>query len=727
MARLIFSEDFFKSEIREEFLVSEMMKRCWGAQMEVLSDIDELCKKHGIRWFADWGTLLGAVRHKGFIPWDDDIDIAMLKDDYIRFMYYAKLELSDKYHLLNVYTDGEWGMPFCRIVNSKALTIERDYLTDWHGCPLSVGLDVFPYYYIPRDKTEEEKQMQMLETIEALQKVNNYIKKLNDEARNHEAEELKQAIAENLVILEKQTGYVLEQGRTLEEQLDIISEQIMRFYDDLESDRVTQYCYYIGNRSFWMDKKWFEETVMLPFETMFVPVPKNYEEVLTKMYGDWKKPVKNSAGHGYPYFADQIRALKNDIEKSELMVQRKLLINTELYVPTRQELNKSQNEKCVILMYTGIREMLIYSEHVLEKLRRVFEFCEQNKDKVELYWIPAHFEYNKKLPFEMMVPELIKGYNDLIEYYKENNIGICDETGDINKAIDNCDCYWGDASFISDLFKLTGKPVLIQDYRITDFCGKISDYNVNVDMMITINSNKYIGCAKNRNGLFEIDSNLKKCTYLTLIRDEISSGVNLFSDMLLYGNNLFLVPCAAKNIVIYDIDTGEMDLVPVGIDDQSDIFDQSKFGKAYIFKGYAYMFGARYSYILRMNMETHEIKKIEIPTENTWSKKAIIRERDQVFILADGMKCCLSFDLQTEKVEIIEQSEQKQSIWECLINQLEKESKQDLKFLISNNINKYMQDVFESYTKDACLVISEQENWIGPKELVEYVAWRKLL
>ena len=74
---LQFEDSFFEGETRHDFFIEPMMKRAWAASMEVLAEIDRICKKHEIKYFAYWGTLLGAVRHKGFIPWDDDIDIAI--------------------------------------------------------------------------------------------------------------------------------------------------------------------------------------------------------------------------------------------------------------------------------------------------------------------------------------------------------------------------------------------------------------------------------------------------------------------------------------------------------------------------------------------------------------------------------------------------------------------------------------------------------------------------
>lgn len=71
---MYFNSNFFKKEVRNNFEISEMMKRAWAAEMEVLQMVIEICNRNNLQYFADWGTLLGAVRHHGFIPWDDDIE-----------------------------------------------------------------------------------------------------------------------------------------------------------------------------------------------------------------------------------------------------------------------------------------------------------------------------------------------------------------------------------------------------------------------------------------------------------------------------------------------------------------------------------------------------------------------------------------------------------------------------------------------------------------------------
>ena len=90
-----FPHTYFEDEIREGFYITGAMKRAWAAQLEVLEEIDKVCKKHNIRWFADCGTLLGAVRHRGYIPWDDDMDIVMKRKDYQRFLTEAVPDMAE--------------------------------------------------------------------------------------------------------------------------------------------------------------------------------------------------------------------------------------------------------------------------------------------------------------------------------------------------------------------------------------------------------------------------------------------------------------------------------------------------------------------------------------------------------------------------------------------------------------------------------------------------------
>ena len=75
------------------------IKQVQAANLKVLKAVDHICRKHGIHYLLDAGTLIGAVRHKGFIPWDDDVDIAFMRKDYEHFIKVAKKELPEGIHL----------------------------------------------------------------------------------------------------------------------------------------------------------------------------------------------------------------------------------------------------------------------------------------------------------------------------------------------------------------------------------------------------------------------------------------------------------------------------------------------------------------------------------------------------------------------------------------------------------------------------------------------------
>ena len=89
-------ESFLLDEVRCGFLVPAAVKQAWAAELEVLMEIDRVCKLHDIEYFADWGTLLGAVRHGGFVPWDDDLDIIMFREDYNKFLTCAEKEMDSE-------------------------------------------------------------------------------------------------------------------------------------------------------------------------------------------------------------------------------------------------------------------------------------------------------------------------------------------------------------------------------------------------------------------------------------------------------------------------------------------------------------------------------------------------------------------------------------------------------------------------------------------------------
>ena len=125
-------ETFFQEEIRSGYKVSQKMKKIWAVQLNLLEYFDKLCREHELRYFVDYGTLLGAVRHQGFIPWDDDIDVVMFRDDYEKLKIIAGREVESPYFFQNSYTDIMiWA--FSKLRDDRTTAIEfPDILPEFH-------------------------------------------------------------------------------------------------------------------------------------------------------------------------------------------------------------------------------------------------------------------------------------------------------------------------------------------------------------------------------------------------------------------------------------------------------------------------------------------------------------------------------------------------------------------------------------------------------------------
>ena len=140
--------DIGHDEIRSGFLVTTDRKKIWNKEIELLLEVDRICKKYDIKYFAINGTMLGCARYKGFIPWEDNLKVAMLRPDYTRFVQVAVQELKFPYFLQNTYTDNRI-MNWSKIMDDSTSAIE-DWDADMHQ---GIFVDIFPLDAVP-DGTE---------------------------------------------------------------------------------------------------------------------------------------------------------------------------------------------------------------------------------------------------------------------------------------------------------------------------------------------------------------------------------------------------------------------------------------------------------------------------------------------------------------------------------------------------------------------------------------------
>ncbi len=290
-----FGENFFKGELREGFFVDSAMKGVWAAQIEILMEIDRICKRNGIQYFAGFGTLLGTVRHQGYIPWDDDIDITMKREDYRRFLAAASEELPEGWRTVNAYSDEKSVEAFTRIVNGERVNLEKDFLQKFHGCPYVVGVDIFPLDYIPRDKKEEDVLYLILQhCFGIVWKV-----KLGNT----------EGLEQNLQEIEYMCNVQINRENNLIRQMLLLMDQLAGLYRSEESDKLALLMFRPdpGTRAYMQYKKeWFSESIQMPFENITIPVPAGYEELLRTIYGaDYMTPKRYGALHDYPFYQKQ--------------------------------------------------------------------------------------------------------------------------------------------------------------------------------------------------------------------------------------------------------------------------------------------------------------------------------------------------------------------------------------------------------------------------------------
>lgn len=297
---LIFDENFFLGEVREGFYVEPMMKCAWAAEMEVLQTIHGICEKHNLQYFAYAGTLLGAARHKGYVPWDDDLDICMLRSDYNRFLQIARTELPADFQLRSPYTDESRSESFTHIRNAGTIDTSPERLQSFHGCPYVVGVDIYPLDALPADPSEESIICTLYSTFLAA---------------SRQVDTDLPLVMESLPELEEMCRIKFDLSGNLKNQLLRAADKVCQLFDISECCSVTCVPDHAYSPIPFL-KEWFNEIVWLPFENISLPAPKNYDAILRILYGDWHIPVKGTAYHDYPFYKSQEKLYKETIMKS---------------------------------------------------------------------------------------------------------------------------------------------------------------------------------------------------------------------------------------------------------------------------------------------------------------------------------------------------------------------------------------------------------------------------
>lgn len=295
------SMDFFRDEVRNGFFIPTAVKQAWAAQLQVLDVIETICRKHDITYFADWGTILGTVRHGGYVPWDDDMDICMKREDYTRFKEAAKTELPESFCIHDYEHQEDHWLFLSRVVNNKHICFEPEHMKQFHNFPYLAGIDIFVLDYLYKDEQQEKQRCEEVKHIIAV-------------ADSIIAGQIAQPVKEaNLIQLEEKYHKTFNRkldNRHMGIELYRLAEEQMARVPKEESDRMAQIFPWglLGNRG--QDREYYEKFVRLPFENTTMPVPADYHRILSGKYHDYFKIHKVWSGHDYPYFEGQRKNLQ---------------------------------------------------------------------------------------------------------------------------------------------------------------------------------------------------------------------------------------------------------------------------------------------------------------------------------------------------------------------------------------------------------------------------------
>ncbi|WP_242369293.1 LicD family protein [Adlercreutzia muris] len=251
-----------------EPLTSDEMKQI---ELDIMSEIDRICREHNLRYFLAYGTLLGAVRHDGFIPWDDDMDIVMPRDDYETLLAHFDEWKQAEHIEVSSYRKGNSIHPFTKIVDSTTLVSERFLKPEYKT---GVWVDIFPLDHVPANKKKVFRRKSQLSFFRALS--------ISDPS-------------DGVTPLARFAKRVLVplSGRINPIKLARKTDENARFCEKSDEKAFMVVASSAANPLMVFPEAWFDP-IEMNFENRSFLAPAGWREFLELVYGDWKSlPPEN--------------------------------------------------------------------------------------------------------------------------------------------------------------------------------------------------------------------------------------------------------------------------------------------------------------------------------------------------------------------------------------------------------------------------------------------------
>ncbi len=278
-------EDFIKAEVRCEFTVSEKRKKIWQIQLALIEQLDIVCQKYGLRYFASNGTLLGVIRHEGFVPWDDDVDIIMPREDYEKLIQVGKSEFKEPLFLQSGSNDPGYYRNYLRLRNCETTAIPmKDFNREGHH---GIFIDIFPMDGCSPNPVVRKWQQLTVALYNAM--ANTYV---------YYPDFKKYPFLRKMLYFTAKR-YCNKHG------YEGLVNKVEKCRSKVSYEKADE-IYMITHGSRWMifPKEYFEDALWRQFEYIRLPVPKAYEKILKSHYGDYRKlpPVEKRGVHHEIFF-----------------------------------------------------------------------------------------------------------------------------------------------------------------------------------------------------------------------------------------------------------------------------------------------------------------------------------------------------------------------------------------------------------------------------------------